>query len=433
MSDFKAGAARQIITPPRGIFLIGYGDRTQGNRGVHDDLTATALALDDGQTRLAIVALDLLMLNEFIVDRVRAGVGADCEVILCCSHTHSGPIGYADERSPGGSRAYMDWLVERIVLTVQQALNGLQPARLAWSQGEAEIAVNRRERQADGHIEIGVNPEGPVDRSVQVLSVLAVDGARLATLVNFACHGTVLGPNNLLASADWVGYMRGEVEGQLGGLALFLQGATGDMNPSMGWGKERVWDMARSQGQQVAEAVAAACRAGMEPLDGTPVRMTRGEAWLALEARAKSASPPRTYRDKLLGLARLPRWMGFLTDWLLRTRFPWKSRIEAREGWWSVPLRVNTARIGDLALVTFAAETFTEIGQAVKAQSPARHTLFASVSDGSVGYLFTAEAYPQGGYEVDVAPYAYRYPARFSADSAERAMQVVRDGWQTNH
>ena len=42
-----AGIARRVINPPKGIFLIGYGDRTKGNIGVHDDLTATALVLDD--------------------------------------------------------------------------------------------------------------------------------------------------------------------------------------------------------------------------------------------------------------------------------------------------------------------------------------------------------------------------------------------------
>src|SRR5512140_3346671 len=91
-----AGAARRIITPPRGIFLIGYGDRSKGNAGVHDDLTATALVLDDGRTRLAIVALDMLTINEFVVDRIRACL-APTEVLLCCSHTHSGPIAYAGE------------------------------------------------------------------------------------------------------------------------------------------------------------------------------------------------------------------------------------------------------------------------------------------------------------------------------------------------
>ncbi|HSQ38824.1 MAG TPA: hypothetical protein VLM78_01585, partial [Anaerolineales bacterium] len=70
-SSLTAGVARRNISPPKGIFLIGYGDRAKGNLGVHDDLTATALVLDDGTARVAIVALDMLVINEFIVDRVR--------------------------------------------------------------------------------------------------------------------------------------------------------------------------------------------------------------------------------------------------------------------------------------------------------------------------------------------------------------------------
>jgi hypothetical protein len=114
-------------------------------------------------------------------------------------------------------------------------------------------------------------------------------------------------------------------------------------------------------------------------------------------------------------MAGLPSWMGFLTDFLLDIRYPWKSRLEARNGVWSVPMRINAARIGELGLVTFGAETFTEIGMAVKAQSPAKRTLFASLTDGCISYLHTAAAHAEGGYEVDVAPYAYRYPGRLAA------------------
>ena len=78
-------------------------------------------------------------------------------------------------------------------------------------------------------------------------------------------------------------------------------------------------------------------------------------------------------------------------------------------------MRINAVRIGELAFVTFAAETFTEIGIKVKSASPAKHTLFASVSDGCISYLHTEESHPEGGYEVDIAPLAYRYPGRLQA------------------
>jgi len=422
----KAGVARQIITPPAGVFLIGYGDRTMGNTGVHDDLTATALVLEDGKTRLAIVALDMLAINEYVVDRVRERLPG-MEVLLCCSHTHSGPIAYADQRSPRLNRAYIDGLVEKITQAVQDAAAGSVPARASWSQGEADIAINRREVQPDRRIEIGRNPEGVVDRAVQVVNVFTLDGRRMATLINYACHGTVLGPDNLLVSADWIGAMRRKVEAELGGLALYLQGATGNLNPDMDWNHATAFQTAQKEGEQVAEEVLAAVRRGEEAVTTTPLVVARSEVWLPLEVLALTPRPPKkNYRAPMLKMGGYPPWMGFLVDRLLNTRYPWQSPVAARDGMWSVPMRMRAVKLGELRLVTFGAEVFTEIGLQVKAQSPGQHTLFASLTDGCIGYLTTATAHDEGGYEVNIAPYAYRYPGRLSAQCEALVLEEVQ-------
>jgi len=428
-SSLLAGVARCIITPPKGIFLIGYGDRTKGNLGVHDDLTATALVLADGKTRIAIVALDMLTINEFIVDRIRARL-APTEALLCCSHTHSGPIAYADEKSPRKNREYIDLLVDNIVDAVQEAQANLVPARLECSKNEASVGINRRERMPDGHMEIGRNPDGPRDRSVQVVSILTdagrrkgnKEGTRLATIVNYACHGTVLGPDNLLVSADWIGVMRQKVESELGGLILFLQGAAANINPDMCWEDARAFEMVTEQGLSVAKAVLAAANSGSEKMRGVPLLIERAEAWMPTESTVTTSRPPKNYANPLLALAKLPGFMAIFADPLLNRRYPWKSIIESKDGFWSVPMRVNTVRIGDLALVTYAAETFTEIGMKVKAGSPAKYTLFVSVSDGCISYLHTEESHMEGGYEVDVAPLAYRYPGRLQAHCEKIAL-----------
>lgn len=432
-TKLHAGVAREIISPPRGIYLIGYGDRTKGNAGVHDDLTATALVLDDGTTRLALVACDLLCLNEFIVDRIRAQVGEGTQVVICCSHTHAGPIAYADHRSGRARRAVIASLVERIARAVHRAAAALIPAELAWCQAEADIAVNRREKQPDGEVVIGVDPAGPIDRSVDVLRVRGTDGTPLATVVNYACHGTVLGPGNLFVSADWIGAMRPRVEEALGGLALFLQGAAGDLNPDHEWGAGDPWEAVRSLGERVADRVIGSCGRGLSPLAGVPLRLSRQEVWLPLETRATTPTPLPTYRRALTKMAGLPFALRFVVDLLLDRRYPWRSRIEAREGVWQVPMRVNAVRIGDLGLVTFAAETLTEIGMRVKAGSLSQHTMFASVSDGCIGYLPTAKAHAEGGYEVDIAPFFYRYPARLAPECAhiatDAAIRSLRGLW----
>lgn len=100
---------------------------------------------------------------------------------------------------------------------------------------------------------------------------------------------------------------------------------------------------------------------------------------------------------------------------------------EKKGGFWSVPNCINTVRVGDLALVTFGAETFTEIGIKVKAASSAKYTLFAGVSDGCISYLHTEESHAKGGYEVDVAPLAYRYPGKLQARCEKIALDTTQN------
>ncbi|NSW52401.1 MAG: neutral/alkaline non-lysosomal ceramidase N-terminal domain-containing protein [Anaerolineae bacterium] len=424
--EAHAGVARTLITPPRGVYLIGYGDRTVGNRGVHDDLTATALVFAIGDQQTALVALDVLTINEFTVDRIRQAL-APLPIILCCSHTHSGPITYADAKSSHRNQDYVSFLVAQVCNAVRQAQTNLLPVRFEYSRGECDVGINRRERMADGHMEIGRNPKGVRDASLQVVSIWRNDGSneRLATLVNYACHGTVLGPDNLLVSADWIGAMRQDLERRMGGLVLFLQGAAANINPDMYWDDANAFGEVEAQGLRVAESVAAAIGHSSIPLDPNPLSLMRETVWLPTETAVRGSRPPRHYGRELLRLANMPVFLLLLADLLLKRRYPWKPVIAAHDGYWSVPMRINVLRLGEAVVVTYAAETFTEIGLRVKAASPARYTLFASVTDGCISYLPTSAAHDEGGYEVDTAPLAYRYPGRLQAACEEIALQAT--------
>jgi hypothetical protein len=177
------GISRKIISPPPGIYLIGYGDRSKGNIGVHDDLTATAMAISDGLHHMVMVACDLLAINEHTVARIQVQTGSN--VVICCSHTHSGPISYAASHSPRKNRNYVNFLVSQIVDAVGEAQANLQPAQLTWTSGKANVAVNRRERKPDSRIEIGVNPSGPIDRTFTLIQAQSLDGKPIVNLVNY--------------------------------------------------------------------------------------------------------------------------------------------------------------------------------------------------------------------------------------------------------
>lgn len=425
MKQVQAGVARAIVTPPLGTYLIGYADRGGGCQSVHDDLTATALALDDGTRSLVIIALDMLVLNEHVVARVRAGVTERWvipgdQVMICCSHTHSGPIAYADERSKRKNRQFINGLVETLVTVVGEALAERTPVVAAWGQGETHIAVNRRQSLPDGTVTIGVNPDGSVDRSLNVLQLRRHDGPQLlVTLVNLACHATALGPKSYAVSADWPGVMRRQVEAATGGRCMFIQGATGDLNPNHEWGAD---DLAAVEqlGRQVAEQVLQ-LGADLQPFTAIPLRSRTETVWLPLVPRMRSDGVrPLTYREVLAREARIPR---FMVDRVLNARYPWKTTLEQRSGQWHVPLEIQAFRLGDCALVAHAAETFNEIGAAVKVGSPAPITLFAGYSNGCIGYLPTAAAHALGGYEVELTPHIYRMPGLLDPSCEKRVIE----------
>ncbi len=419
-SQLKAGFAKRIISPPKGIYLIGYGDRLLGNKGVHDDLTATALALDTGESRIVIIACDLLAINEFTLARVQSEV--DENILLVCSHTHAGPIVYADERSARKNRKYIDFLISQLVEAIQEATLNLEPATLHWSTSDADIAVNRRERQADGSIEIGVNPEGEIDRSLNFIQVRDETGKPLVNVVNFACHNVVLGPKNRWVSADWAGAMRRRIEAATGEPCLFIQGATADLNPAHEWGPQD-FEAVAALGTRVARSALAAM-ADLTPIETGPLHFESTEIWLPLEAEAKTDLPPDTYKSELVRNVKIPR---ILVDPILNIRYPWKTKIENRAGYWAIPMTISILKLGALTWVGLGAEVFTAIGLEVKALAPTPFTIFSSVTNGCIGYLSTESEYKLGGYEVDLAPFFYRLPGKLQPQSAHITIQKITE------
>ena len=73
VAEFRAGAAKSDVTPPIGSRMYGYGARgVDVSQGVHDPLFAKAVVLDDGETKVAIVTLDLGSFPKENTNNVRA-------------------------------------------------------------------------------------------------------------------------------------------------------------------------------------------------------------------------------------------------------------------------------------------------------------------------------------------------------------------------
>lgn len=262
-----AGVARRDVTPPVGIRNRMWGAATSDvSVGVHRPLLleAIAFATDDRAESVVLLCMDACTWGRHddfsrFRDTVLAGTGLSADRLLAnVSHTHAGCTEIrAQADLPGGELipAYLDSLYEYAISAVNEALDSLVPATLEWVTGRSDIAVNR-DLDLDGRALVGFNPAVPADDTVLVGRVSRADGTALAIIVNYACHGTTLGPGNLELSPDYVGSLRETVETATGAPCLFFQGASGDTSPREQYSVDTA--LADRHGAAIGHAVLAA-------------------------------------------------------------------------------------------------------------------------------------------------------------------------------
>lgn len=85
---------------------------------------------------------------------------------------------------------------------------------------------------------------------------------------------------------------------------------------------------------------------------------------------------------------------------------------------------LQAIRLGEGVLLGLPAEVFTEVGSAVKAQSPFPHTLLVTYANGDVGYIPTEQDFEAGGYAATMAPAIYdHFP--FTPDVGMRLVEAT--------
>jgi len=364
-AELRAGVAKADITPPVGSAMYGYGARGANlSVGVHDPLFAKALVLDDGETRVAIVTLDLGAFSAENTRNVRSYIGKRTKidhVIITTSHTHSAPRATLD--FPNRAAPWIRETEAKIANAIKEANTKRRPAQIGVGWGEVQEGHNRRNVLEDGTVEMFWGnrdrvPTGPLDYLLGVIHIAGDDGDPIATLVNFACHPVVLGPENLQISADYPGVFMRQVEKATGGQCMFLQGAAGDINPF--WDKTAPADGAFDQMEKMGTAIADETLRVLDTIEPTGGTM------------------PLSIQQEIIFLAR-------------------RSDI-AREKK-NVPAEINTLLIGnDIAFATFPGEFFVEHGLRLKAQSRIRNTFFVGYTNDQLAYFPTIKATTEGGY-----------------------------------
>jgi neutral ceramidase len=445
MGQLLAGAARIRLDPPLGLAMAGYGNRVGRAAGVHDELAAQAIVLSDGACKVAIAGVDVLALGQRIADDIRERVAAKSDidadaVMVCATHTHSGPAFniFATPRAeakPVDGRS-LEWeraLPEKIASAIIRANENLEPASLRAASAPFMLGTNRRLMRPSGQIQLAANYNGVADGETEVIGVFDRSSNPIAFVLNYPCHGVVLCEDNLHYSRDWPGFAMDEIEraasidGGKSAISIFLQGATGNIDPRSRGNFAVAEDNGRAMGHAAFNEIRIA-----EPL--TDVRISSRR--LALKLKLKNLDDSlKSARDCAAQTeASLNNHRGGDGYQLKRLRdhhaqsLAALAALESLEEQHRRDRRVNMARrelstslmiftIGNLAIVGIPGEPFVELGLTLKRSPNFAHTFVVGYCNDLIGYIPTRAAYDEGGYEVDTA--------RIAAGSAEEIVDAA--------
>jgi neutral ceramidase len=432
----QVGASVIDITPGVGIAMGGYGARQGVSTGIHDPLNVRTVVLHDGRTHAVLAVCDVVGVPSEIVDAAREQIRTDTglaaeSVAIGATHTHSGPL-LRDVDLPG----YREVTAKKIAGSVAVALRNMQPVPLkAGAAHVASISQNRRQ------------PDWPIEETAKVLLAAPVGGgAPVATVVNYACHATVMEYDNLDYSADFPGAAMRFIERNLGGAGLYMQGCCGNINPV--WMRHDFAEVERIGG--ILGAAATRVAHEIRPLDEgqwcvnlnwseqtpkeTPGTLLRG---LRLDcARAMVNLTRRTLPSPEEIEAEVQRLEAELeaagSDQAKRRAI--RPRLNSLRLWRGQRQRGGGARgdetvelqafrISDeCAVVTLPGEFFVEVARDLEKRIGLPHLLISGYTNGTAGYFPTQEQYEAYGYEVGQARFA-RGATEIVADEAVKLVK----------
>jgi hypothetical protein len=431
---FKAGFAERDITPDIGMEQPGNYMKAF-HRVIHDPCKVRAAVFDDGQSKIALVGIDALIIRRPSVQIARQAIAEKCaipprSILIGATHTHEGgPTGMvlpgeydqasdlvkslAYEKSSCADAKYLARVEQAIVEAVVEANEHRQDARAAAGFGiEDTVAFNRRFRMKDGitftHPGQGntdiVAPAGPTDPQVGALGVWDANGKLLGCIVNYACHATT-GPGG--ASADYIYYLESTIRGLLGqqAIIIFLPGAAADVTQVNNRSPYQV----RQSGEDNSRLVGG--RIGAEALKVLLSSQASAGALLPLASQTRTLQikrriPSPEHLAKAMELVKQPPSKGQdQTDWLFAKETILLDAMLKKEPVANV--EIQALQIGPALFLACPAEYFCQFGLDIKHGSKFPFTFPVSLANDCVGYVPTEDAFGPtgGGYETRLTSY----------------------------
>jgi hypothetical protein len=442
----RAGAFAQDVTPEKFPVSVNGGFSDRKATAANDPLHARCLVLDDGKTKIAIVVVDSCMIPKELMDAAKAhaekktGIPA-AHILVSATHTHTAPT-VAGVFQSDPDPEYIKFLTQKIAEGIEKAHDRLAPAKAAWAVGrEPNQVFNRRWKMKEGVVNADpfggttdrvkmnpprrspslAEPAGPTDPSVTVLSVRTADDKPLALFANYSLH--YVGDMPAL-SADYFGVFASVIGTKLkagaGFVAMLSNGTSGDVN-NINFKEAAPKHKPGERSRLVAEAVADAALKALEQAEyRSDVRLATAHTPLDLPVRRPT--PDEVKRaEGILAKAQGRELRGadevYARETVLMAKYPEKVRTQ-----------LQVMRVGELAIAAIPCEVFTEIGLAIKKNSPFKTTCVVSLANGYFGYLPTPAQHALGGYET------WRARSSFlGVNSSVEIEKVIKEGLNLLH
>ena len=369
--------------------------------GQEGKLRCTAMVFELGKVKVAMAACDVLMLTrrtlDPVVERVTAATGIPAtHILINCTHTHHAPS-TMKVHDYGPDDAFTTRVQAGIVEAITKANATLEVGTLSFAHGEeTKVGQNSRMLLDDGQIYwIGprtnvVRATSPFDPDLPVMAFRNEGDQLKALLFNHSTH-SIGARQPGRRSPSIYGMAAQDLERQLGGIAVFLEGASGSTHNLELSGEECIRRIKASVFDTLQKA-----QAQDVTVLGAVKRSIRFRV-RAFDDAAEDAAVAR-YVGKYVGQPHAEIIRKVFQN-MRRELGPVQG--EERETW------VQAVRIGNVAWVGVPAEYFTQLGLDIKNRSPFRHTYVAELANDWIGYLPNREGHKLGGYQVWTGFHSY--------------------------
>jgi neutral/alkaline ceramidase-like enzyme len=403
-SGLLAGEGVVDITPPLGIELAGFHrppDTPRVVKGIRQPSTVRAIVLGLGDTRAAIVSMDMLAVSADFSARVQAAIeratgipGANVRIMA--THTHSMPTLRFLRQWGKISPEYMQKVEADTLQAVQMANDDLAPAELHLGKARCEGGNYNRTRdtwKTEGEFDAAsTDSDRWLDTMLHALVFRRSGGKRDLLWYHFSAHPVCFTDEE--AGPDWPGMVATLTQESHKLAPSFLQGNAGDVNPGIAKG------FGIAKAEPTTAAIYKALTAAVESAQTVPVdqlRVMAGHVDLPYDM-ARLSNQLEQYRSDPAACTK-GEWVDakFSEDWFAAAQASDKSITSLR-----TPL--SAMQLGPIGMVFHPSELYSYYGLAMKRASPFGETLEVGYTDDFVGYLPDPEAYVAGEYSALVVP-----------------------------